>query len=101
MTRWIILPKSMTVEMFRVGTDAWDDFEETYDAAKVVDLRAHSFWEAARSAAPSPVGDLELVERVATAMEARRKELIAQPLARIWKELAIAAIVEIAGDGDE
>ncbi|WP_141339713.1 hypothetical protein [Bradyrhizobium sp. USDA 3458] len=34
----------------------------------------------------------EMQERVAAAMEKRRAELINQPLARIWPELAVAAI---------
>lgn len=34
----------------------------------------------------------EMQERVARAMEARRAELIARPLARVWDELAIAAM---------
>lgn len=36
-----------------------------------------------------------MVERVARAMEARRRELIAQPLARVWNELARAAIASM------
>lgn len=34
----------------------------------------------------------EYVERVAKAMEAKRAELIAQPLSRVWGDLAKAAI---------
>ncbi|MCS3451939.1 hypothetical protein M2222_008284 [Bradyrhizobium elkanii] len=34
----------------------------------------------------------EMQERVVGAMEKRRAELINQPLARIWPELAVAAI---------
>lgn len=34
----------------------------------------------------------EMVKRVGEAMEARRPDLIAQPLARIWPELAEAAV---------
>lgn len=33
-----------------------------------------------------------MVERVARAMDAKRRELVAQPLARIWPQLAEAAI---------
>jgi hypothetical protein len=33
-----------------------------------------------------------MVDRVARAMESKRRELIAQPLSRIWGELAIAGI---------
>ncbi len=35
---------------------------------------------------------MTMIERAALAMEARRRELIAQPLARLWPELARAAI---------
>lgn len=34
----------------------------------------------------------EMQARVAEAMRARREELIAQPLARVWGDLALAAI---------
>ena len=37
----------------------------------------------------------EMVERVAKAMASKRMELIAQPLSRIWDELAAAAIKEM------
>ena len=37
----------------------------------------------------------EMVKRVATAMASKRMELIAQPLSRIWDELAAAAIKEM------
>ncbi|ASW06331.1 hypothetical protein [Rhizobium sp. 11515TR] len=35
---------------------------------------------------------MTIIERAAKAMEERRRELIGQPLARIWDELAKAAI---------
>lgn len=37
----------------------------------------------------------EMVKRVATAMASKRMELIAQPLSRIWDDLAAAAIKEM------
>lgn len=36
----------------------------------------------------------DLQDRIAKAMEAKRAELINQPLARIWPELALVAIQE-------
>jgi len=39
-----------------------------------------------------PVHQDDVIERMAEAMEQRRAELIAQPLARIWPELAKAAV---------
>ncbi len=38
---------------------------------------------------------MTMIERAAKAMEERRRELIGQPLARIWDELAKAAIEAI------
>lgn len=41
------------------------------------------------------MGEMSKVEEVARAMELKRRELIAQPLSRIWGDLAEAAIAEI------
>lgn len=40
---------------------------------------------------------MQMIKRVAGAMEKRRRELIGQPLARIWNDLAVTAI-EVAAD---
>lgn len=37
----------------------------------------------------------DTIKRVAARMEARRAELINQPLARIWEELATVAVAEM------
>jgi len=44
---------------------------------------------------------MEMIERVAQAMEDRRRELIGQPLARIWDKLAKAAIEAIKTTREE
>lgn len=53
---------------------------ERFPGAEVVDIR------------PPKGIDMELSAYMAAAMERRRRELIAQPLSRIWRELALAAI---------
>ncbi len=44
---------------------------------------------------------MQIIERLARAMEDRRRQLIGQPLARIWDELAKAAIEEMREPTEE
>lgn len=45
--------------------------------------------------APAAVPSEDLVRLVAATMEDRRRELINEPLARIWPELALAAVTAV------